>query len=277
MPAHFFKPSQNLFDACPEQCIVTPNERLCREFVRTYNEEQLAAGRKAWRRPKVTSLQRYFHANYQEYPLQPRLLSLDGEFVLWQELADNGTAHLATLAQDAWQLLNQWQIDIDDVRFAQTHNTRTYKRWASRFRQRLRDANLITEAELPDAINPQPEQLHLLAFDIITPQVRGYLRAIAAAGGTVTEHPAPTSHPQGQPARIRKRIEVTSRAQEIHAAAQWSRQILNRQPGARIGIVVPYLTQRYAMVDHAFGVEFGDTPNAYDISGRMASEGSVRG
>ena len=270
MPAHFFKPSPALFDACPERCIVTPNERLCREFSRTYNEAQIAQGRRAWERPKVISLQRYFLNDAMDNPIGPHLLSRDAEFVLWQELADANATHLTSLAQDAWRLLQQWQIDLEDVRFQHTHNGRTLQRWATRFRQRLREANLITEAELPGAIVPRPVQIELLAFDVITPLVRDYLKAVEAAGGTVTQHAAPTSQVQGRPARTQKRIEVTSRPQEIHAAAQWSRQCLSRQPSARIGIVVPYLTQSYAMIDHAFGVEFGDTTNAYDISGGVA-------
>ena len=38
---------------------------------------------------------------------------------------------------------------------------------------------------------------------------------------------------------------------------------------ARIGVVFPYLTDAYHAIDHAFGAEFADAPDAFDLSGGL--------
>ena len=85
---------------------------------------------------------------------------------------------------------------------------------------------------------------------------------MARAGTEVHHHQPPSS-----PAQTQRRVRFDRQADEIRAAAQWSRQRLQEDSSARIGIVLPYLAEAYHPVRHAFQVEFADAPNAYDIAG----------
>ena len=265
MSAQFCKLSKALIKACPDDWILTPNERLAQEFRRAFDADQLEGGKTAWATPRVASIN-HFVRNRAEQALafgdRPKLLSPEAELLLWQELGDRESESLCELAANAWQLVHAYRIGLDDEAFSATINARTFRRWARRFRERLRQDGLITHAELADVLPGTAERLHLLAFDIVTPQLADLLRKTEHAGGTVRRHPAGAMRNGPQ-----KRIEAANQAAEIHAAAQWARHVLSRYPTARIGIVFPYLTNAYFAIAHAFEVEFADAPEAINISG----------
>ena len=265
VPAHFFKLSKRLIKACPADWILTPNERLAREFNLAYGAHQIEQGKTAWVTPRAASVNRFLHSCAEQVlPLgdRPSLLSREAELLLWQELGDQESEPLCELAAEAWQLLHAYRIPLDDTAFAGTMNSRMFRRWARRFRERLRQEGLITGAELADAVPGDAERLHLVAFDRVTPQFADLLRRIERAGGTVRHH-----RPGAMRNGPRKRVETANRAVEIHAAAQWARHVLTRYPNARIGIVFPYLTDAYFAIAHAFEAEFADTVDAFNISG----------
>ena len=263
--AQFFKLSRRLVKACPGDWILTPNERLAREFRQAYDAEQLTHGKRAWTTPRVASINHFIKAGAAQclpFSDRPKLLSPEAELLLWQELGERESERLCALAADAWRLVHAYRVDLDDEAFAATINSRMFRRWARRFRERLRQAGLITQAELADLLPGNAQRLHLVAFDVVTPQVVDFLRRSERAGGVVRQH---------QPGAMRngpqKRVESGNRASEIHAAAQWARRVLARYPTAHIGVVFPYLTDAYFAIVHAFGVEFADAPEAVNISG----------
>ena len=265
MPLPFFKLSRRLLKACPDAWVLTPNERLAREFKRAYDAEQRQRGQTEWAPPKVASVGQFFAARADArlaHGDRSNLLSPDAERLLWQEVGERHSETLCELAVEAWRLVHTHRMDIDDAAFVGTINARTFRRWARRFRARLKSEGLLTAAELPDHAAGLAEAVHLLAFDAITPQLADFLRRCERAGGKVRLH---------QPALMRKgprkRVEVASQPLEIHAAAQWSRRVLQRYPSARIGVVFPYLTDAYHAIAHAFHVAFAEHPESVDLSG----------
>ena len=292
VPIHFFQLSDALVDACPQDWVLTPNERLAREFRRAYDQRQLSQGKAAWAAPRVASIASYVRSAYERSaPLERRRVSLgsEAELLLWQELATEGCAPLCELAADAWRRLQGYRLGLDGEDFSRTLNARTFRAWTKRFRARLDAAGLIADAQLADAIPGERERLHLVAFDELPPQLADLLQRTQCAGGEVLRHA-----PAALPAQSQQRVEAASRAEEIHLAAQWARRTLAQDAAARIGIVFPYLSDAYFAIDHAFGAEFADAPEALDISGgtplatqpiwraaqlllRLATEGIGRG
>ena len=264
VPAQFFKLSKRLIKACPGDWILTPNERLAREFVQAYDAEQLERGERAWATPRVASINRFLNARAQQSMAlgdRSKLLSPEAELLLWQELGERESERLCELAAQAWRLVHAHRISLDDEAFAGTINSRTFRRWARRFRERLRQEGLVTQAELADLLPGAAERLHLLAFDVVTPQLTDFLRRTEGAGGVVRRH-----RPRVMRNGPQKRVETASRTAEIYAAAQWARRVLTRYPTAHIGVVFPYLTDAYFAIAHAFGVEFADAPETLNIS-----------
>lgn len=266
MSAQFCKLSKALIKACSGGAwILTPNERLAREFQRAFDVNQLEDGKTAWATPQVASIDRFVRNQAEEtlaFSDRPTPLSPESELLLWQETGDRGSESLCELAAEAWRLVHAHRIALDDEAFSATINSRTFRGWARRFRERLRQDGLTTQAELADLLPGTAEPLHLLAFDVVTPQLADLLRRTERTGGKVRHHPAGAMRNGPQ-----KRIEAANRPLEIHAAAQWARKVLSRYPNARIGIVFPYLTDAYFAIAHAFEVEFADAPGAINISG----------
>ncbi len=265
MSAQFCKLSKALIKACPGDWILTPNERLAREFRRAYDAYQLDSDRTAWVTPRVAGIDRFVREQAEQvlaFGERPKLLSPESELLLWQELGGRQSESLCELAAEAWRLAHAHRIGLEDQAMSATVNSRAFQRWARRFRARLRQEGLITQAELADLLPGTAERLHLLAFDVVTPQLTDLLRRTERAGGTVRQH-------RGGAMRKgpHKRVAANTRAAEIHAAAQWARQVLRRYPTARIGVVFPYLTNAYFAIAHAFEVEFADVPDAVNISG----------
>ena len=264
MPLHFTQLPPSLIDAAGADQILTANERLAREFTAAYDARQVELGRSAWPQPKVASIDRYWRRQFgaRASASAPELLSGEAEMLLWRELAGVQQAHLAELAVEAWRLAHDWRIDLDADLHPPTAGALFFQRWARRFHQRLQQDGLITHAQLPDHIGIGAATLHLLGFDQLNRQQADFFARYATAGIDVHHHQA-----RSTPAQTERRVQFDQRADEIRAAAQWSRQILNADPSARIGIVFPYLTEAYHPVSHAFRVEFTDAPNAYDIAG----------
>ncbi len=265
VPSLFFKLSKRLFKACPDAWVITPNERLAREFNRAYEAEQRNRDQTDWITPRAVSIGRFIGSHAESLPVrdaQPKLLSAEAELLLWQELGERDSGPLCGLAAEAWRLMHAYRIRLDDAAFSGTGNSRTFRRWARRFRGRLQAERLLTEAELLDTLPGVAEPLHLVAFDVITPQLADFLRRTEQAGGLVRHH-KPILMRKGP----RKRVEVDCRATEISAAAQWARAVLTRYPMARIGVVFPYLTDAYHAIAHAFFAEFAEYPAAVNLSG----------
>jgi probable DNA repair protein len=123
--------------------------------------------------------------------------------------------------------------------------------WSARYERSTRGNT--DAARLPDVVaqgldlgTVKPAVVALAGFDIMTPQLRDFLAALAAAGTKLlrVEDPAHEAQPV--------RVELTQRKDEIAAAARWARARLERNPDCRIGIVVPDLARARARVHRMF-------------------------
>ena len=264
MPIHFTQLPPELADAALRAPVVTPNERLAREVNAACNQRQIDLGHRAWPKPRATSLRRYLRTRFDAAAADVELLSSEAELLLWRDTAPGDAHHLAEWAAEAWALALAYCIDRKASAFGETANSRLFQRWAARFDAELKANGWLTEAQLADAAMAQGEVLHLLAFERMEPQAAAYFARVGRAGGEVHKH-APTP----SPAHDERRVRLNSRAGEVCAAAQWARQVLMADGQARVGVVFPYLTDAYHAIDHAFGVEFSDAPDAFDLSGGL--------
>lgn len=265
MPIHFARLPPALADAALREPLITPNERLAREAAAACGQRQIDLGREAWPRPRAISLRRHLRGCFDAAAAGVEVLSAEAELLLWRDTAETKTLHLAELAADAWALALAWRIDLTSPALDGTANGRLFQRWSSRFNVELNANGWITEAQLADVATARDDSLHLLAFERIEPQTAAFLARVTQAGGRVQHHAAAES-----PARSERRVGLASRAEEISAAAQWARQTLTDDETARIGVVLPYLTDAYHAIDHAFGAEFADADDAFDLSGGLS-------
>ncbi|HEX4858740.1 MAG TPA: PD-(D/E)XK nuclease family protein [Usitatibacteraceae bacterium] len=250
--------------------LVTPNRRLAAWHHRQFAAAQQAAGLRAWLTPDILPfpafIERSWHVCGQHGEQPPaRLLDAPQECLLWEQVireADpalaEGLLNVAMAARQAaaaWALASAWQLLPAMQKFAFEGDAALFRNWAQRFRERCRNRSLISVAELPDALATSignmpagsaalPARLLVAGFDIVTPQQHHLWRILREAGVAVEAIELPAR--EGCKPAVRH--EFAAAQAELRACAAWARDRLERDPLARIGIVVPDLEARREQV-----------------------------
>ncbi|MGB8857323.1 MAG: hypothetical protein WCC58_11730, partial [Burkholderiales bacterium] len=247
--------------------LLTANNRLARAYTAQYNQQQISSGKTAWNSARILPLSAWLQQCWLDISDSwpdtniPRLLNSVQESLLWERIvranlpADNSTnaATLARLAQQAWQLQQAWRIKSARGEPA-TLDAQRYAEWALLYAARCSQENWTDSARLPDIAAGRiragaievPRQLFLAGFETITPQTQELLAALTSAGCNI-EYVAPPLI-----STIASRTEFATTQKEIRAAANWSRERLEKNPAARIAIVVPDLASKRAQIQRVF-------------------------
>jgi probable DNA repair protein len=279
-----------------EVTVVTPNRRLAQALAREFDRRQIAAGREIWDTadilPYAAFVERlYDDALYSERATGlPLLLTPDQEQSLWEEVvrrSDAGGALLAVaetaaLAAEAWQLAHVWRL-LERFDGAPLHDdARAFADWARAYRRRTEREGLTDRTRLPDTVTgtldhawvKKPALLVAYGFEIVTPQQRALLNALAVRGVTLASSGA------ARRTAAALRIAAADAHDEIRQAARWARARLEANGSARIAIVVPDLAARKNALRRVltetmdpgrtagvlpFNVSLGDPLNGYPL------------
>ena len=248
--------------------VLTPNRRLALHLKRGFDTVQLAAGRTAWPTPDILPWTAWLERSYDEILHSefagdlPLLLSAAQELALWEE-AIRGSDFAETLllpalaaaqSREAWNLVHAWRLQVRLRNAEANDDGKAFIEWAQRYERGCARGPYTDAARLADVIAPlithasitKSASLVIYGFDIITPQQRECLTALAAANVSVRE-----LHPEKREGRA-MRIGFMSAREEVQACARWARIRLEKNPAARIGIVVPDLARCREMVRRAF-------------------------
>ncbi len=185
-----------------------------------------------------------------------RLLNAEQEFSVWEDVIgireDSPLLDVpatASAASTAWKLAQEYRLPIQSGSFRAQGDSEAFLRWANEFRQLVRDNGWLEGARLPalaarlaaDRAVDLPARIYHTGFDALTPQQAEFLGDVARASSL----PAP-----GYDGDTRQMSAETPEA-EFEAAAHWARRILDRNPDAGIGIVVPELDRCAPALDRA--------------------------
>lgn len=196
----------------------------------------------------------------------PQVLTTFQESLLWDEIldADPDTPPLinkratAKQAQDAWQLMHQWKLDIHQCQqFARAAgDSFIFRNWCSAFQQKCRQLNVISQAELVAELiqalkqsNQQlnlPIRIQLYGFDEISPIFQDFFACLQSSGCEIHNLDWLST-----PANV-ARAEFTDPETEIKSIAAWANQQLQQNPDQTIGIVIPDLTASRSRVERLF-------------------------
>ena len=246
--------------------ILTPTARLARAEIQRLASARVAAAVAAWRAPAVLAFstwlkqlrEDYFlHADDARVPIGP-----DQALVVWQSVIDKdvfvGEPRVAELAAGAWRLIHEYALDPPERWPAalMSEDARAMRDWAARFQTLCNERGWVDEwrfaSELPARIAAGeialPKRIRLQGFELPpTPLFRTMLDAVKARGVGVERVMAQETACQSWPVRAYAQPE-----DEMRAAAQWARQVLEHRPDARLAVVVPDLNGRVAEAERAF-------------------------
>lgn len=251
------------------ELIITANNRLRNHMLRAYGQRQTNTA-KVWPSPRIFSLSQWIEHNWgllqrRSYaPAAQRIINNLQRQTLWEKIIGESSLAAALLqpeplaqaADSALRNLELWQLSEEQVRAAEPllnaqSNTYCWLTWLGEFRARLAQLGFITQENanqiLIDAFkNSQLDQeaiIHLTGFDDIPPQHQDLINSACHALRNIK-----LDNQQTQLIRT----ETQNSEAEIRAAALWSKQQLEQNPAAMIGIIVPNLGQCRDQVERIF-------------------------
>ena len=271
VPNAFVTFSDTLLDLSLSHCLLTPNERLAREYQIAHASAQRKAGREAWPTLTCMSFGRYLLSEYsrlQDVSLEcPRLLTRHELIGLAQASAPADSSALIDTFLQAWETVARYEINLEDAGFAHPRG-HLFRQWhgaVSRDLEQHREhssrgivleeqiGTLLAAAELAPRL-----PLVLIDFDVITPAESRYLQKVASVAEVLRydslndELHRLNEAPQPASADCRLAEPRISGAEdlrrEVAAAAAWAHDHKLANPEATIGIVVPTLAQDYELV-----------------------------
>ncbi|HTU50910.1 MAG TPA: PD-(D/E)XK nuclease family protein [Acidobacteriaceae bacterium] len=250
--------------------VITSTVRAARALRQKYSRQQQGAGRQGWRSPQILAWEPWLKTLWDAAILrgaETRILLNDAqEGELWlQALAQDETgtqtisvAGLAQQAQQAWQAMHQYRIELRDFRNDDHIDAKAFSRWVVELEKLCRQSSFLpfsqVEGALADLVRdrkvPLPETIFLLGFDRTTPAQELLIDALREAKCQVKLTDPESSGDE----RASSPIITFARTleEEIEAAAQWLRATLVENPNLRIGIVMPSLGEMRDRLDAAF-------------------------
>ncbi len=133
-----------------------------------------------------------------------------------------------------------------------SRDTAAFARWAARFEERSEAERLISMAELDGVlreavrggrVQPVPSEVLLVGFDQMTPAQERLLAEMRGAGVGVVQDA------RGDVSERRSLAAARDEAEELRACARWAAAWVERDPEAKIAVIVPDAGKERAAVE----------------------------
>ena len=251
--------------------VVTPNRRLAQALERDFDRHQLARGLASWSAADILPLSAFLGRLYEDALYSelgaglPLLLSAEEEQALWERVVGDSKegggllarVQAAAACREAWRTAHAFGFAGSIAGFAENEDTRAFLAWSRAVERECAHNRWIDVARLPEIISShlahsalkKPSLLVLHAFDLLSPQQRDFIEALAAQGVDICE-----SDPVRGAGRA-VRLSFATARDEILAAARWARARLEQGRGAgasRIAVVVPELQKQRKAIRRLF-------------------------
>lgn len=243
--------------------LVTGNNRLAGAIRQAFEQAAMNKGLEVWPTPHLLPWTAWLQNSWDEAvvsgALPDLLLTSQQEQRIWEDIiaqtvADQPLQQLTGTvrrAQEAWQLMQSWQLALDAAVFTYNSDSTAFWQWASRFEARCAEQGWLPLARLADELQRSiqagalatPAELVLIGFDELTPQQQSLLQALGSSGCDIRWVQLPGKE------SLAARIGCVDERQEAATVARWVRQRLDENPEVEIGVVVPELaSQRDLMI-----------------------------
>ena len=275
--------------------VLCSTARLARSL-RILHARQQAAGRQQWQPLPALTLNVWLDEWIEQALLcgdiapdeMPRgMLSGAQERLLWEQAIEStlkdldaaplfDTAGLAAAAQEANRLLIEWNLSLDTDDLAE--ETRQFLIWRQRFQSLCKQGGWLEPVRyfswqlqcLESGSGEVPADISLAGFDRLSPLQQRLIDALRTRGAKVGTHTLGFDRSQAA-----SRVELNDREAECRAAVEWAKRLLERNPAARLAVVVPELSALRdtlaALLDEAFHADcvtpmLAQSARRYDFS-----------
>lgn len=241
--------------------VLTANRRLSAYLRERYTQHQQQKA--IWDSLQILPFTSWLEHCWEESLLQQaaplQLLTSVQEQYIWEQIIRNAVTEdlihfsaTAAKARQAWQLCQQWQIDVNQADFSHSENTRPWQHWAQQFTAYCQEHRWLDSATLSDWLCEHyfptaqlPARIFVVGFDELNPQYQRLVRQLRQQQVVVEE----INYQQAANHVIRTALPDPN--QELLAMAQWAHQLW-QQGATKIGCIAPNLTELRADVVQVF-------------------------
>ncbi len=264
--------------------VVTGNQRAARALRRGFDRRNRERGLASWAPPSVMAWDAWMAALWRGLLLDGHaaqmLLNRTQEHAVWRtileadaELASLRTVDsLAEMAAEAWRLVCRYEGQRRLQSAEGSADTKAFQRWARTFERLCKTEKFLAQAQLEEALREVVDKgllelptggVVLVGFDGMTPAQTMLVERLRLGGVSVEEW-----RPEADDAARRMLVETADEHEELRVAARWVRELLEKQPRARVAVIVPGLETQRREIDRVFREVLA--PELEDI--RAASE-----
>ena len=255
---------------------LTVNKRLARTVQSRFDQTMKERGLKVWNSPSIIPFLSWLHELWTSASREKFLLSPIRSLILWENIIASDHLFLkesllsgrevAGTAYDAYKLIKEYKLDINNDLFCATEESRIIKRWAMLYEKKLNDLNFMDSCQLPvyltHILNNQdiqvPPKVILAGYDEISPLFSDLLAALQSSGCQVAfwQPLSDKTNPIISKPDSLKKITFTrstDESDEVKNAAKWIRETYRQ--GVKIGVLVPDLRRYREKIIAAFKEE----------------------
>ncbi len=237
---------------------VVPTRRLAHFLSARHAAACAAAGLRVWHTPDLVTwtewLQRQFEADRVAGRTTARWLAATHARLAWERIVRRDQAShqvlavsgLGAVAHRSWTLLHQYRIPYSALAQADGVEAQAFAAWVEDYRRWLQQGNWLDPALAAGTVGPFPvaTPLSFVGFDRWTPEQAALLEKLHRDGVQVT-----TSAMLEADAPIQAEVVACNDFDaELDAAARWSAAFLQREPEARLAVIVPALDRERGRV-----------------------------
>ncbi|WP_342220733.1 PD-(D/E)XK nuclease family protein [Rickettsiella endosymbiont of Miltochrista miniata] len=254
----------------PEDLLLTGNKRLIPFLHKAYAQYQQTQKKQIWPTPQFFTFTHWLETLWEKQLIEQtgfclRLLNKSQECLIWKTIIQQSaysfldTTHTAKNAQQAWQLLQQAQLDYQTTHFKQSNETETWQAWATHF---LSFCQSHTYVDLSSAVNHLillfskrilkfPPRIFLIGFNEINPQYKRLLKILEEQHCEICHYTPIYS------ATKQQRLCLSDKESEYHTMALWAYQSW-QQGKKNIACVIPNLIEQRTHLFNIFTEVFNE-------------------
>lgn len=232
-----------------DSVILTVNQRLSAylhsEFARLQNAP-------VWQQPAILPLGSWLTQLWNTHSGSSKIVLSDfAEFLAWQRIIKKYAQehpliqiqNTALLAQQAWQLAQSYQIDLENDLAHANEEIQSFSQWAAEFQLYLEQHHALSSAHIPNCLIQLiqekkltiPSEIILVGFDDLAPIYQQLIAAFEVSGCTIHYF-----QPEGE-AQTVQRLGLLDQKEEIETMARWADEQAAAHPEQVIACLVPNL------------------------------------
>lgn len=262
---------QFLNNITPNDLVLTSNRRLANHLVQQYDLLQASQHQTAWESVSILPLSTWVELTFNHQCDNQRIILNEfQELLLWEDiitsspLGDTVSPDTAGLVKDTWNLLQHWQLDLNELRATFLYDIQIFISWCEIFEIKCQTMGVMSRAEILASLLPLldhcklPPRIFFLGFDDLTPTIRKLQTCLQ------THSSVQNIELKNTVCQKMVRMSFSDHEEELTAMIRWACNELHHHPSSKIGCIVPNLKNDRELIDRLF--QEMTAPDNYNIS-----------